>query len=278
MASAVDIYPNSGLYEEQVFSPVNGKIVMVREVHPPEPRSFKASVSDWLLLIKSEDEPYLGIRILHVKPKVKTGDRVEIGDSLGCHIRSGYFNFWTGPHIHVEIRNLENPLRAKGGYPLTPINNTSAMDSTSYSNPDNLNLKVTLLNDEFLTVEPKGLIARIGCFWGFACKVGDQIGVLDGGLPHYGRCGVHLNSTDQIERDNPVKIGNLIVGRVTEKSENYLIFKCSPIKTHVNALMLRGLSLYLHLRKPSGVKVVPYTPKYLRFLRRRDREMTVELH
>ncbi len=277
VTSAIDIYPNSGLYEEQALSPVDGKVVMVREVHPPEPKSFKASTSDWLIFIRSKDGRHLGIRVLHVKPEVRVGDRIDIGDVLGRHIRSGYFNFWTGPHIHVEIRDLENPLRAKGGYPLTPINNTALQKYAPRNVSNNPNLKIDLLDEEYLIVNPDSWIGRIGGFWGFACKIGEEIGLLDGGLPHYGRCGVHLNSTERIERGDLVKIGNLTVGTVTEKAENYALFKCFPIRTSVNTLTLRGLSLYLHLKRPQGFKVVPYAPGYTLSLKDSREDMIVKL-
>jgi hypothetical protein len=46
------------------------------------------------------------------------GDVVEVGKPLGILLRSGFFDFWTDPHIHVEVRSPSDPIRAMGGFML----------------------------------------------------------------------------------------------------------------------------------------------------------------
>lgn len=48
--------------------------------------------------------------------------QVSVGDYIGKLVRSGFFNFWTNKHLHIEVKRLENPLRAKGAYHIEPIN------------------------------------------------------------------------------------------------------------------------------------------------------------
>jgi hypothetical protein len=256
---------------------VDGEVVMVHEVHPPRPKNFTASSKDWLILIKCDDAPRYGVRILHVKPGVEVGERIKVGEPLGCYVRSGFFNFWTGPHIHVEIRDIGNPLRAKGGYTLTPLCHVSGLENLQQNSSSNPYFNVAELNEEYLIVEAEGWITKIGQFYGLSCLVGGQAGVLDGGLPQYGYCGVHLNSTEQVEKGDLVRIGTFTVGSVTGKTDNYVKFKCSPVRTRINGFALRGLSLYLHLNKPHGFKVVPYKPGYTRFLEHDCQDMTVAL-
>lgn len=68
-----------------------------------------------LILIKLDEKHAL--KVLHVKPKVKVGEKIFLGDPLGKMIVSGYFPPWTSLHAHFELRNLKNnPYRAKGAF------------------------------------------------------------------------------------------------------------------------------------------------------------------
>ncbi len=57
-----------------------------------------------------------GVKILHVELSVRVGDVVEPGQGLGTLLRSGFFDFWTDPHIHIEVRKPSDALRARGGF------------------------------------------------------------------------------------------------------------------------------------------------------------------
>lgn len=262
VARAIDIYYNDESYEEPASSPVNGSVEMVRKVSPPHNKKFKASPSDWLIFLKSEVESHLGIRILHVEPEVEVGDKIEIGDHLGHYIRSGYFNFWTGPHMHVEVRDLANPLRAKGGYPLTPIKRGDDKEKNVNFLSGMPFFEIDLMNEDYLTVKADSWMVEINGYWGLACNVGEEIGILDGGLPHYGRCGVHLAKMKSVKKGDMVRIGSLTVGIIARSWERYATFKCTPFLICASGLSLRGLSLFLHLEEPDRFKIVPHSPGY----------------
>lgn len=57
-------------------------------------------------------------KILHVEPFVSVGEEIKIGEKIGKLYRSPYFRPWTDPHIHLEIRNKNDYLRALGGIEL----------------------------------------------------------------------------------------------------------------------------------------------------------------
>jgi len=121
---AIDLYPagNRGL------SPVAGEILETRTVRAP-PKPYAAD-EEFLILVDvdpdrtgvridgSADEGVVA-RILHVRPRVSPGDVVDVGDSLGPMVRSGFFAPWVGNHVHVGFRRPDqNLLRAGGSLPL----------------------------------------------------------------------------------------------------------------------------------------------------------------
>lgn len=181
--TGIDIYPPSD-FGESAPSPVLGKVVMIRKIKCPKSGEFKASTYDYVILIKSIENPCRIIKVLHVDPSIKVGDTVEPGQELGFLLRSGYFDFWTDPHIHVEIRKPEDPIRARGGLKLQSTLKMKDLKIKSESS-----LKGTVL-----TVKPEYLLILLedNLRYGLTVKAGGYVGVIDGGIPHYGRFGVHI--------------------------------------------------------------------------------------
>ena len=110
---AVDIYQGRD-FGGVSLSPVAGEVFKVMEFKSP---SLGKPLPEYLILIRSGD--YLA-RIMHVEPSVREGDEIRVGDELGRFITNGYFFFWADADMHLEIRDMDNYLRAKGGYELTP--------------------------------------------------------------------------------------------------------------------------------------------------------------
>jgi len=151
---AVDLFPGdrSGPEEWSVEapSPVAGRVETVRSVRAPE--KPYAAEEDHLVVVDVDadrggvrpapsgpgpganpdgDDPdrtdgprpdadgNYRARLLHVEPSVKEGDRIEVGDSLGRLVRSGYFAPWVDNHLHLGVRPAgTDAVRASGSLPL----------------------------------------------------------------------------------------------------------------------------------------------------------------
>lgn len=253
---AIDVYSAARRYGEAGYSPVNGKVTYIRPFTTPEPRFFNGSSKDWIIALKSNSNPRLCVRILHLKPLVEVGERVEVGDEIGVYLRTGHFDFWTDPHIHVEVRDPDNLVRARGGYRLTLI---GVPGDPHIVEDSSLNVSKALRN--YVLFRPKRGLCKVGRFWGLGCRVGGTFGVLDGGLPHYGFGGVHLIS-NAVKVGEPVWLGNVKVGTVEAVFDRVARFKSAPIKVKMGKHQMRGLSLYLNLNRNGELKLIPHKPNF----------------
>lgn len=112
--SAVDIYPG-GDFGDTAPSPVEGTVIDAREYRTPTPfreRDFM----EYVTAIRQGDSV---VKILHMKPTVEVGDTVSVGDPLGTLIHNGYFYYWNEAPLHVEVRAVDDYIRASNDNPLT---------------------------------------------------------------------------------------------------------------------------------------------------------------
>ncbi len=246
----IDIYPNLK-FGEIAPSPVSGRVIGVREVGFFESKNFECSDKDYVILMKSLENKKRIIKIIHVKPIVEVGETVIVGEKLGSLIRSGFFDFWTDPHMHIEVKDPSNPLRARGGY---KIKRVMQMDGD--------NMEETMLCEGLsgVVIESKSeysLIALNHDFkYGLPANLSGGVGFIDGGIPHYGFFGVHTNFTPKI--GEPVRFLGKKIGSVVSVFENmalcFIELRNSTFK--INSKPVR-LSLHLYPSKPI-MKVVPY--------------------
>ena len=246
----IDIYPNLG-FGEVAPSPVSGEVIGVREVGFFESRSFECSSKDYVILMKSLENKRRIIKIIHVKPIVKVGEKVIVGGELGSLIRSGFFDFWTEPHIHVEIKDPSNPLRARGGYKIRRVMQIDENEMEGSIADGSLSGLVIESKSEY------SLIAlNHDLRYGLPVDLNGKIGFIDGGIPHYGFFGVHTNFTPEV--GDSVKFLGGKIGSVVSVFENMAL--CS-MERHNLTFKINGksvrLSLYLYPSKPK-MKIVPY--------------------
>ena len=256
-ALAVDIYPNVDWQHPHAPSPVEGTITDIYEFKSPHQRYFKTPQTEKLILISNPRKPELRVRILHVDCRLEVGTRVAVGDPLGNLERSGFFNFWTAGHMHLEVRKKEEPLRAKGAFPMEPINLGKGADGEPQDKIPAMRIEDT--GDDYILAETGGIV-RLGSFWGLGCTVNGQRGILDCGLPHYGYGGVHFTEPSSIKGGDPVRLWGRNIGLVTWVCGNFALFKCRPLEVYVDDVRFRGFSLYLWLRENKRVKIVPREP------------------
>lgn len=245
--AGIDIYPNTW-FNSIAPSPVNGEVIGIREVNRFWHKDFKCSGKDYVLLLRSLENKNKIVKILHVKPIVTVGDNIYVGEKIGVLIRSGFFDFWTDPHIHVEVRNPGDPIRARGG---CRIRGTIEIDN-NMDLVDLMSIKGTVVDSkrEYCLIAPEMEFKH-----GMPVYLVDheQIGLLDGGIPHYGFFGVHTNFTPKI--GGQVKFLNKRIGLITSVFGNICFASFQNAVFKLNGKNVR-LSLYLFLSK-SLLKIVP---------------------
>lgn len=263
--TGVDIYLNLN-FGDAAPSPVSGEVVEIRRVGFFWNRGFEFSSLDYAIILKSRENEGRFVKMLHVKPNVRVGDMVRAGEEIGYLLRSGFFDFWTDPHIHVEVRDPSDPLRARGGYRISRLisvdaNHCDIADSKSLSG---------------IVVESKreySLVAlNCGLEHGIPAYLDEGVGIIDGGIPHYGFFGIHINHTPKIgER---VRFLGREIGSVASVYEGMGLVKIREnIAFRLNGRPVR-LSLYLFPSTPM-VKVIPEKPGELPLRRHEEVELVL---
>ena len=241
----IDVYPKCG-FGEIAPSPVKGRVIKVRRVRCPKGRNFQDAGFDSVILLQSLENPERVIKVLHVEPVVRCGEVVEPGESLGHLLRSGYFNFWTEPHIHMEVRKPSDPLRARGGFPFHRLLEFDETDPV-----EELRGRVKKSRPEYSLITLKGGFAQ-----GLPADVGGEVGLLDGGIPHYRCVGVHMGTTSG--SSGVVKLCGKPIATIKAVHGNMCLAECKSFSVRVGGVPI-GLSLYLFPNNSKQeVKLVPH--------------------
>lgn len=247
LMTGVDIYPGQK-FGDLAPSPVRGRLIAARRIRSPRGKLFEDAGYDVVLLLESLENPDKVVKLLHVEPIREIGDVVEVGEELGLLIRSGYFNFWTDPHIHVEVREPSDPLRVRGGHRFRRL-----LHQRIPTPPVRIRGRVILIQPEY------ALLALDGSFGGLSAKVGDSSVLLDGGIPHYGWLGLH---TSHPLEDNLVELCGHPIAMIAMNYEDCSLARCKDVRFRVDGQIVR-LSLYLSTNSVA-VKLIPPRPGALR--------------
>jgi len=248
-AAGVDVYPGRG-FGETAPSPVEGKVMQIRKVRCPKGRGFRDEGFDCVILIQSLENPERMIKVLHVAPTVECGETVKPGQDLGRLIRSGYFNFWTDPHIHLEVRGPSDPLRARGGFKFQLL-----LETGETGPAEELRGTVTENRPEYSLVALEGGFAH-----GLPARVGGVTGLLDGGIPHYGFVGIHMRGASP---GGVVELCGKPIATIRSMHGDMCLAECMDFSLTVDGAPV-GLSLYLFPASEPTVKLVPPRPGALR--------------
>lgn len=243
LGTGVDVYPKRD-FGEKAPSPVGGRVVKIRRLQCPEGRGFQDSGFDCLTLVRSSENPKRLIKILHVAPTVQCGGVVEPGQELGRLLRSGYFDFWTEPHLHVEVREPSDPLRVRGGFPfhsLLKVNEKGPVEE--------LRGTVTETKPEYSILALKGRFQH-----GIPADVGGRTGLLDGGIPHYGWVGAHMSEAPSPGR--AIKLCGKPIATIKTIRNNTCLAECTGFSIKASGIRV-GLSLYLFPASQPAIKLVP---------------------
>ena len=227
--NAIDLYPGNGA----AVSPVEGEVIGTRTVRCP-PKSYAVD-ADHLILVDCGD---VVARILHVDPAVEAGDRVEVGDSLGRLVRSGFFGQWVDDHIHLGFRGHDQNLRrASGSLPLEVDLSVRGVrwDGTG---------EVVETGPTYVRLDEPDFGGE-----GFAAVASDEGVPLDGGLVHYAGGGALRPSS------GGVSLLGTTVGRVDGRDIEWADVAVRVTDENGNEVSATGLSLFAS-QIPFGTKVV----------------------
>ena len=252
---AVDIYSQR---ESEAFSPVKGRVSQIFKVKSPASKYFKASSDEQLMIVQASDNPALVVRILHVENASPVNTFLNVGDLIGNVARSGFYDFWTDLHIHVEVRCPENVLRAKGSFAVVPETENSRL--TIGSEKASPYFRIVEADDNYYLLDSEVGIASLPPFEGIACKVGDSYGILDAGIPHYRVGSIHLSSGAKVRQGDKVALWGTPIGEVLEPRNGLAVFRSYPLEVLLNNQQVRGLSLFPWIGKHPFIKAIPFTP------------------
>jgi murein DD-endopeptidase MepM/ murein hydrolase activator NlpD len=171
---AIDIYPPHNGSPVTAYSPVAGRIKKIYTFNPPTPKFFKGPTVEQLIILESTTQSDSHIRLLHIDSTLKVGTFVEVGDALGDIVRSGFYHFWTAPHLHVEVRIKDNLIRAKGSEPMIPNIDGKKIEDNRRSS--DATYKVAVIEENYSLLQ-SGEASKIGCIYGMGCTVGRDWGI-----------------------------------------------------------------------------------------------------
>lgn len=262
---ALDIYQDLSLTNFTALSPIKGKVIKTRALRAPTPR-FQGGISkEYVTLIENAEDRQLLYKILHVKPKIKKGTVVNVGDTLGETIKNGYFAPWSSPHLHLELRTKKHPFRARGGkkipfnllksalQPLKPQENNKPTYQVS--------IKIKAIHSNYyLGVAPASFYTRFNDIFGLSGRLKGEKCILDGGIPLY-KNGIVLFS-QKYEDDylkSPVYLGPHEIGQINGGYNNFYFYRFKELNFYLGEKKLRGISLFLGFTAPL-IKLIPATP------------------
>ena len=242
-STGIDIYPDA-IFEGMAPSPVSGEVTLIRRVRSPRGRGYEASEYDVVTLLRSRESPGKVVKLLHIDPTISVGDEVRAGEELGRLLRSGYYGFTTSPHVHVEVREPSDPLRARGGHRMERLIDVGRVEPL-----EELRGVVTLCSPEFS-------IVRLDTpTYGLPADVDGVSGVLDGGIPYYGWMGVHYDSGRP--EGGAVELVGHPIATTKAIHDRVCLADCTDFSVKVEGKPILGLSLRLSPRKGVEVKLVP---------------------
>ncbi|MHA1614116.1 MAG: hypothetical protein ACTSW7_05945 [Candidatus Thorarchaeota archaeon] len=262
-AAAIDIYPYHQEWGGSVASPISGKIVRIQKFKMGRKKEFPTEALDYVIAIQPEGTETNIVRIMHCKPSLKEGEVVDLGATIGTTIRSRYFNYWTGPHYHVEVMHLDSFTRSTQSYPLDlPFSFDSI---TARETSTEVEFLVESVTEDCIIGYPRNLsVTSIDGFYGLSAFDNESkiVGIIDGGLSHYKHGGI-IGHTFPIE-GSLVGLNNLPAGIIHYPLNGASFFQRGPsLSCSLNDNKLRGISCFLYPKqfKKQGVPQLVLVPK-----------------
>jgi hypothetical protein len=255
LGSAIDIYPSHQEWGGAVIAPTSGKVVKIKKMQMGRPKQFPTHALDFAIGIQPSESDSSIVRVMHSEPTVSVGNRVDVGDQIGKAIRSRYFNYWTGPHYHVEVMSLDSFERSSRSYPLDLEYQYTAIKTESPR--EEIEFLVQSVTVDNIIGYPQDLEhASIGDLTGVAAidMQRSKVGILEGGLSHYRIGGVV--GTEQLQVGEHVGFRNAVTGTVRETRKSVSLFERGPhINSYLDGREIRGLSCFIYPKNFTKKKI-----------------------
>lgn len=256
--TAVDIYPAIQEWGAQIPSPISGRIVELRKLKMGKAQEFATDDYDYAIGIQSSSEVEDIVRVLHCRPNIEIGEFIEKGDSLGEAIRSRYFNYWTGPHAHVDILEAQNFSRSSKSYQLEiPVCSEEQSNGSPQSTLECTALKVSA--DFIIAVSKDAQITKIDNYIGHSGFIsnGFQKGIIDAGFPYYNLGGFMHTLT--VENSEHLFGWDLEIGTIERSFGCISKFVANRTRTILlDGTPVRGISCFLYTDVQLVKGLVPF--------------------
>ena len=278
---AVDIYQQFSLESYEVLSPISGEVEKTKEMRAPKPKFLNGTDKEYLIIISNLNNSKSVFKTLHVKPRVKVGDKIQIGDVLGTTIRNGYFSYWSSPHIHVEIRPSHDAIRARGGeefilHTIKDKNKKPFEEIVKSKQKTQIPVEICEIYPEFFLVHfPKELYHYINPFFGVMGNVNGSKCILDGGIPLYKNGIVIFEEYYETNSNDLVYLEDKTLGSLTGNRNNLGFFKFKPIRFYLNKRHIMGLSFFLARDFPF-IKIIPQEKDQFSFNKNTTQYLIIE--
>ncbi|MFB6184256.1 MAG: hypothetical protein ABEI96_06840 [Haloarculaceae archaeon] len=241
---AIDLYPDS---QTAAPSPVAGDVLETRTVDAP-PKPYAVDHDHLIVLDAGEDVA----RVLHVNPAVEPGDAVDVGDSLGRMVRSGFFAPWVDNHLHLGFREHGTDYRRASGS--LPIRVDVPVEPLSWDGTGT----VVETDDTYAVLDSPTHPDPGKRFAGVAAGLigsRDRRAVLDGGLPHYDGGGLLAadGSAPAVATETDVTLAGHRVGTVAGDGRTV---EWADATVLANDREITGLSLFCARDAAFGAKLV----------------------
>lgn len=215
---AMDLY-QGGDFGDPALSPINGTVLETMEFESPS--LCGESLPEYLTLIRAGNHV---AKIMHIKPSVREGDKVDVGDELGCFIKNGYFTFWVDAALHLEVRSLQDYVRARGGFELEPCFRKEAGKK-----------KVSELEGTVMRTTERNVVVSLNL--GNVVRVGDIYTFVDGAtvIGYAGVLGVF----------NPgegVFFNEIRIGKINRVGSYMSVFQTDGAGVYANNIRFAGIS------------------------------------
>ena len=212
-AAAIDVYFPG---EDALYPLEEGVLREIKKINTPH------NIEDYLLLFETHG---LLLKVLHVKPSIKIGEKISNGESFGRIIYSGYLYPWSNKHAHFEIRRMSDPYRARGGLklkpliqPLTPIaigREYMVMEKQEY----------------YIWVKPLETNGR------GLTPLYYNTSPIEGGIPHY-NYGAVFGEVEELELMScKIRVGERLMNNIG-------LFDTSNLAVKVNGENIKGVGVY----------------------------------
>ncbi|RDE11614.1 MAG: hypothetical protein C4K48_11210 [Candidatus Thorarchaeota archaeon] len=246
LGTAVDIYPRHQEWGGPVPAPVSGRVTRIKKLHMGSIKPFPTDDFDYGIALAPENAESDIVRVMHAEPAVREGSKVDEGDEIGRTIRSRYFNYWTGPHYHVEAMPASNFTRSSKSIPLDVRMEIEPHQIGTA--PSNIEMTITEVTDDHAIGYPQEDIhTEIGDLSGLSAQdaSGSAMGIIDGGLSHYQHGGVFGRYNTDV--GEIVCVANNQVGTAASSRGLVTYFRRGPsIRASIDGIELRGLSCFLY--------------------------------